>query len=99
MKTSLEKEHHKAQTLWDDLKAENKPEVRSLLDNMGKVFTEVSTFLTGIRKLLVESKALDTDTDKKDLKNKIQELKGGIDAGTHHIDGLKSLVKRMRALQ
>ena len=99
MKTSLEKEYHKAQTFWDDLKAEDKPEVRTVLDNMGKVFTEVNTFLTGIRKLLVDSKALDTDTDKKDLQNKIQELKGGIDAGTHHIDGLKSLVKRMKALQ
>ena len=95
MKSSLEKEHHKAQTLWDDLKAE----VTAVLDNMGKVFTEVNTFLTGIRKLLVDSKALNTDTDSKNLKNKIQELKGGIDAGTHHIDGLKSLVKRMRALQ
>ena len=99
MKTSLEKERHKAQTLWDDLKAENKPEVLPVLENMGKVFTEVSAFLNEIRKLLVDSKALDTDTDKKDLLNKIQELKGGIDAGTHHIDGLKSLVKRMRALQ
>eukprot|EP00434_Breviolum_minutum_P021946 symbB.v1.2.019373.t1/scaffold1582.1/size178113/8 len=39
MKTSLEKEHHKAQTLWDDLKAEAKPEVNAVLDNMGKVST------------------------------------------------------------
>jgi len=85
--------------LWDDLKAEGKPEVTAVLDNMGQVFTEVSTFLTGIRKLLVDSKALNTDTDKKDLQNKTQELKGGIDAGTHHIDGLKSMVKQMRALQ
>ena len=99
MKTSLEKEHHKAQTLWDDLKAEAKPEVNAVLDNMGKVFTEVNTFLTGIRKLLVDSKALNTDTETENLQNKIQELKGAIDAGTHHIDGLKSLVKRMKALQ
>ena len=99
MKTSLEKEHHKAQTLWDDLKAEAKPEVNAVLDNMGKVFTEVNTFLTGIRKLLVDSKALNTDTKSDNLQNKIQELKGAIDAGTHHIDGLKSLVKRMKALQ
>ena len=99
MKTSVEKEHHKAQTLWDDLKAEAKPEVNAVLDNMGKVFTAVNTFLTGIRKLLVDSKALNTDTETENLQNKIQELKGAIDAGTHHIDGLKSLVKRMKALQ
>lgn len=71
MKTSLEKEEHKAETLWNDFKAEDKPEVRSVLDNMGKVFTEVKTFLTGIRKLLVDAKALDTDTDKQDLQDKI----------------------------
>lgn len=71
MKTSLEKEEHKAETLWNDFKAEDKPEVRSVLDNMGKVFTEVKTFLSGIRKLLVDAKALDTDTDKQDLQDKI----------------------------
>ena len=69
MKSSLEKERHKAQTLWDDLKAEAKPEVTAVLDNMGKVFTEVNTYLTGIRKLLVDSKALNTDTESKNLQN------------------------------
>lgn len=99
MKTSVEKEFQKAETLWKDLKAEDKDECRVVLTNMEPVFTEVNTFLQKIRKLMVDCKAFDTASEQTQLKSKIQELKGAIDVGTHHIDGLKSLCKRLRALQ
>lgn len=98
MKTSVEKELNKTETFFKDLEAEQRDDCKAVLANMKPVFSEVNKFLENVRKMLVECKGMDSDTPPTEIKNKIPELKGAQDVGTHHIDGLKSLLKRMRAL-
>ena len=63
------------------------------------MFKEVGSFLDTVRKLLAECKAPDTSADASDLDKKIIDLKAAYNAGPHHIAGLKSTQKRLRAIQ
>lgn len=99
MKTSLEKILNSTEAMHKDLEAENKKETKDMLKQMTPVFKEVGTFLDTVRKLLAECKSLDATTDAKDLEKKITDLKAACNAGAHHVDGMKSLAKRLRAVQ
>ena len=63
------------------------------------VLTEAGQFLDNVRKLLAECKSFDTSTDVKKIEPKITELKAGASAGAHHIDGLKAISQRLKAIQ
>ena len=99
MKTNMEKVLAATETLHKDLVAENKAEAKDLLNKMLPVLTEAGQFLDNVRKLLAECKSFDTSTDIKKIEPKITELKAGASAGAHHIDGLKAISKRLKAIQ
>lgn len=99
MKGSLEKIFNPTDTLHKDWTAENKSETKEMLKQMGPVLKEASNFLETVRKLLAESKSMDASSDPKDLEKKIIDLKAACNAGTHHIVGLKSMAKRLKAVQ
>lgn len=98
MKSSLEKIFNSTDIMFKDLQAENKPEIKPLVKQMEPVLKEANNFIETVRKLLAECKSLDTSAEESLLKKKSKELSASSAAGSHHIDGLKSLKKRLQAM-
>eukprot|EP00438_Fugacium_kawagutii_P005273 Skav234618 [mRNA] locus=scaffold835:38190:39028:+ [translate_table: standard] len=68
--------------------------VQSMKTSVEKEFNKTETFFKDL-----EAEQRDDCKAADEIKNKITALKASQDVGTQHIDGLRSLLKRMRALQ
>lgn len=98
MKDRLEKIFNEAVSCNKDLEAEGKPEALPMLKSCQKPFEEAGKFQDKVRALLAECKAFTVSTDQALLQKKLPDLQACVTAGSHHIEGLKALAKRLKLM-